>query len=331
MDALIVPTSSQSSHICAEEIITRCRYTTLLPLRLQAKFSCRVALSSPLSGALLKLRSSPLSIRCSSSNGAHRNSGSGGAYSGNNWPSNKDDYKYLEAEVVEAVSLLPSQGHLFMTLANGGEVEVNHVNPPKGRLLYRTRNPTIFLKILSESELILPIIVGDIAIGMLMKALHGEEATVRPNQYHLMRDLISSLNFEVRMVKVTERVADTYLSRIFIGRPGEEEMMSVDAKPSDAINLAVRCKVPIFVNEDIVYADAVKPVHVSTQGVPVVLNRRSLSNLDRPSDGHDPVAEEITLMKNMLVAVVEERYNDAARWRDELNTFRAQRGRIRQL
>ncbi|KAI5077328.1 hypothetical protein GOP47_0007152 [Adiantum capillus-veneris] len=305
-------------------------YTKISFLPAQAKFSFRVVSSSSLWGALVKLRSLPLSVRCSSSNEAFMNSGHGGAHSGNNWKSNQDDYKYLEAQVVEAVSLLPSQGHLFMTLANGGEVEVNHVNPPKGRLLYRTRNPTIFLSLMSDKELILPIIVGDIAVGMLMKALRGEEATARPNQYHLMRDLLSSLNFEVRMVKVAERVADTYLSRIFIGKPGEEEMMSVDARPSDAINLAVRCKVPIFVNEDIVYADAVKPVHASTQAATVVLNYSSLSNLDRPAEGRDPVAEEITLMKNMLIAVVEERYSDAAHWRDELNTLRAQRRRIRQ-
>ncbi|MCO5552348.1 hypothetical protein L7F22_005859 [Adiantum nelumboides] len=328
MDALFATIPSQSFHSCSEDMVTRCCYTKFSSLSLQAKFSsARGVLSNW--GALVKLRSLPFSVRCSSSN-AHRNDGYGGAPNDNNWASSKDDYKFLEAQVVEAVSLLPSQGHLFMTMASGGEVEVNHVNPPKGRLLYRTRNPTIFLKILSDRELILPIIVGDIAVGMLMKALRGEEAMARPNQYHLMRNLISSLNFEIRMVKVTERVADTYLSRIFMGKPGEEEMMSVDARPSDAINLAVRCKVPIFVNEDIVYADAVRPVHASTQGPTVLLNYSSLSNLDRPAEGRDPVAEEITLMKNMLIAVVEERYSDAARWRDELNTLRAQRRRIRQ-
>lgn len=243
-----------------------------------------------------------------------------------------EDSKYLEAQVVEAVSLLPSQGHLFMTLANGGEVEIDHVNPPKGRLLYRSRNPTMFLKILCEDELLLPIIVGDAAVGMLMKALRGDESSLRPNQYHIMKDLVDSLNFEVRMVKVTQRVADTYLARIYIGRPGEQEMQSVDARPSDAVNLAVRCKVPIYVNKDIVYTDCVKPVHASTQ---TATNARKYNNhlsvLDRPQNGRDPVAEEMNLMRNMLVAVVEERYTDAARWRDELKSLRARRRRIRLL
>ena len=57
------------------------------------------------------------------------------------------------------VSLLPSKGHLFMASVNGGEMEIDHVSPPKGKLLYRSSNPTIFLKIHSEAELFLPIIV----------------------------------------------------------------------------------------------------------------------------------------------------------------------------
>lgn len=250
------------------------------------------------------------------------------------WRWDHEDSKYLEAQVVEAVSLLPSQGHLFMTLANGGEVEIDYVNPPKGRLLYRSRNPTIFLKILCEAELLLPIIVGDVAVGMLMKALRGDESLVkemRPNQYQLMRDLVDSLNFEVRMVRVTQRVADTYLARIFIGRPGEQEMQSVDARPSDAVNLAVRCKVPIYVNKDIVYSDSVKPVYASTQTAKPTRKYNHLSALDRPQNGRDPVAEEMNLLKNMLLAVVEERYTDAARWRDELKSLRARRRRVRLL
>jgi hypothetical protein len=47
-----------------------------------------------------------------------------------------------------------------MTLVNGREVEIDHVSPPKGKLLYRSSNPTIFLKIHTASELFLPIIVG---------------------------------------------------------------------------------------------------------------------------------------------------------------------------
>lgn len=277
---------------------------------------------------LLRLRSGACGVRCLRSNGTNSNGSSeNNAF---RWGA---DSEYLEARVVEAVSLLPSQGHLFMTLANGGEVEIDHVSPPKGRLLYRSRNPTIFLKILCETEVLLPIIVGDMAVRMLMKAVRGDESSVRPNQYHLMRDLVGALNYEIRMVKVTQRVADTYLARIFIGRPGEEEMLSVDARPSDAVNLAVRCKVPIYVNKDIVLKDGVKPVYTSAKTATGKAKKHGnhISALDRPQNGRDPVAQELNLLKNMLLAAVEERYIDAAHWRDKLKSLRAQRRRIRLL
>lgn len=330
MEAFLPIPASPSAFLCSEATYGGYFYASLpLPQR-PSIHGAALRTTSPLALSFVKLRSTPLFVRCSSSNGPSSNGPRSSSSSTRRW--DDEDSKYLEANVVEAVSLLPSQGHLFMTLANGGEVEIDHVKPPKGRLLYRSRNPTIFLKIICETDLLLPIIVGDVAIGMLMKAIHGEETTVRPNQYHLMRDLVGSLNFEVRMVRVTERVADTYLARIFIGRPDEEELQSVDARPSDAINLAVRCKVPIYVNKDIVYTDAVKPVYAATQVAADLTNLSGhVSALDRPENGHDPIAEEITLVKNMLVAVVEERYNDAARWRDELNSLRAQRRRIRQL
>ncbi|KAI5075247.1 hypothetical protein GOP47_0009323 [Adiantum capillus-veneris] len=264
-----------------------------------------------------------LSVRCSSSSHGPSSSSSSNAAGG--W--DDDDCKYLEAHVVDAVSLLPFQGHLFMTLSDGGEVEIDHVNPPKGPLLFRSRNPTIFLRVVSDTDLILPIIVGDTAIDMLMNALHGEEKVVRPNQYHIMRDLVGSLDFEVRMVRITERVNDTYVARIYIGKPGETEMQSVDARPSDAVNLAVRCKVPIFVHKDIILTDAVIPIVAQRQATDVASNSRSGHDLDIPRSGKDLLSEELTLVKNMLLAVVEERYFDAARWRDELRSFRSERSR----
>ena len=47
-----------------------------------------------------------------------------------------------------------------MAMSNGAEVEVEHVNPTAGRLLYPTATPTIFLKMADSSDLLLPIVVG---------------------------------------------------------------------------------------------------------------------------------------------------------------------------
>ncbi|KAJ7564665.1 hypothetical protein O6H91_02G028300 [Diphasiastrum complanatum] len=238
-----------------------------------------------------------------------------------------DRTEYVRAKVLDAVSMVPLRGHLFMTLKNGREVEVDHINPAKGRLLYRSPNPTIFLKIIHDSDLILPIVVGEVAVAMLMRALHGEEKLVRPNFYELLRDVVCALDSEVQMVRITERVHDTYYARIYFGKDGDGLLHSVDARPSDAINLAVRSKVPIYVNKDIVRSDAVRPVYTSARGIGYSLDcygQRQSSNtlLDSPDGGPDLVAKEITLISNMVSAIVEERYKDAARCRDELTKLR---------
>eukprot|EP00246_Nothoceros_aenigmaticus_P001893 TRINITY_DN1257_c0_g2_i1.p1 TRINITY_DN1257_c0_g2~~TRINITY_DN1257_c0_g2_i1.p1 ORF type:complete len:311 (+),score=22.79 TRINITY_DN1257_c0_g2_i1:270-1202(+) len=240
------------------------------------------------------------------------------------------DDEYVQAHVLEAVSMVPAHGQLFMTLANGKEVKVHHVNPVQGRLLYKSSTPAIFLKIEHEHDLMLPIVVGEVAVSMLLKALHEEDHGGRPNYYQLLRATVDALNHEVRKVRVTERVDDTYHARIDVGKPGDSTVVSVDARPSDAINVAVRCKVPILVKKSIVAADAVKPVVDSSYNVLRLTSWDKEPSLDSADSEPDPVAEEITLMKSMLLAVVEERYADAARCRDELRRFRTTWGFKRQ-
>ncbi|GBG88926.1 hypothetical protein CBR_g48537 [Chara braunii] len=234
--------------------------------------------------------------------------------------------EYMEARVVDAVRMVPVRGHLYMTMADGTDVEVIHTNPGAGRLLYHSGTPTIFLSMVADDELMLPIVVGDMAIGMVVKGMRQEKG-VRPNFYELMRELVAATNNEVKMVRVTQRVLDTYHACVCLGKPGQSEMVMVDARPSDAINLAIRCKVPIYVNRGIVLADGVRMVYApSCPRADTMLRSSDGGNTD--SDQNDPYAEEIGLMRSMLTAAMEERYADAARLRDELNLFR-QQGRRR--
>lgn len=243
--------------------------------------------------------------------------------------------EYVETQVMDAVSMVPFHGKLLMTLGNGKEMEVDHINPAKGRLLYKSSTPTIFLKVTDGSNLMLPIVVGEAAVNMLMRALHDDEHVGRPNYYVLMRDMVETLQYEPRMVRITDRVVDTYYARIYVGKPGEDELLSVDARPSDAINLAVRCKIPIFVNRSIIKADAVRPV------TEVELTRRVELSLPRKrspflgeSFSYEPdvFQDEMAMVVCMLVAAQEERYGDACRWRDELARLRADfKGKLRRL
>uniref|UniRef100_A0A0C9S329 TSA: Wollemia nobilis Ref_Wollemi_Transcript_15827_1467 transcribed RNA sequence n=1 Tax=Wollemia nobilis TaxID=56998 RepID=A0A0C9S329_9CONI len=252
------------------------------------------------------------------------------------------DADYLEAFVLDSELLkherLREQGFsgvenilhlsdvLISPLNESKDSEADHISAIEYGLLRRFRDPTIFLKICSDSNLLLPIIVGEFAIEKLLDAYHGNERGGRPDQFQLMRNLVGTLGYEVRMVRITERVVSTYYARIFFGKPGEKAMLSVDSRPSDAINLAKRCKVPIYVNKAVVASDAIKLVYRTAQTSGKWKRSTKNSNydisLDSATEGPDPIAEELNLVRNMLIAVVEERYKDAALWRDKLNKLR---------
>ncbi|KAK4346971.1 hypothetical protein RND71_033310 [Anisodus tanguticus] len=186
--------------------------------------------------------------------------------------------------------------------------------------LRRFNNPTIFLKISCDAEYVLPIIVGEYAVEKLIDSLHEEETGDCPDQFLLVRNLLVKFGYEVKMVKITERVTSTYFARIYFQKPGEKDIISVDARPSDAINVARRCKAPIFVNKQIVLTDATRV------GYGMHRSRRIKSTydvlLDSASDGPDLLSEELCMLKNMNLAVNEERYTDAAMWKDKLMRLR---------
>ncbi|KAK6924540.1 Bifunctional nuclease domain [Dillenia turbinata] len=107
--------------------------------------------------------------------------------------------------------------------------------------LRRFQSPTIFPKISFDGDFLLPIIV-EFAIEKLIDTLHDEIEDC-PNQYQFISNLVGKLGYEVNMVRITQRVANTYFARIYFSKHGDTDFFSVDARPSDAVNVAARCKV----------------------------------------------------------------------------------------
>nr|GLL38551.1 bifunctional nuclease 2 [Ipomoea trifida] len=186
--------------------------------------------------------------------------------------------------------------------------------------LRRYQSPTIFLKISCDGDFVLPIIVGEYAVERLIDSLYEDQAGDCPNQFQLIRNLLEKLDYEVKMVKITEKVVNTYFTRILFQKSGETDIISVDARPSDAINVANRCKAPIFVNKEIVLTDAIRMVH----GMARSSNAKAIYDvsLDSASDGPDLLSEELVLMRNMNSAVKQERYSEAVMWREKLIKLR---------
>ncbi len=95
---------------------------------------------------------------------------------------------------------------------------------------------------------VLPIWVGA-AEGNAIKLAMDEAPTPRPMSHDLLRSMLEHLNLAVSKVVVTDVKNNTYFASIHLTSQGAER--TVDARPSDAIALAIRTHSPIYVTADV--------------------------------------------------------------------------------
>jgi bifunctional DNase/RNase len=81
----------------------------------------------------------------------------------------------------------------------------------------------------------------------------------RPLTHDLLKSVIAEMGAEIKHVAVTElrRPEDIFYAEIVLDLDGEE--FHIDSRSSDAIALAVRAEVPIYVADDVMDAASVRP------------------------------------------------------------------------
>ena len=110
-----------------------------------------------------------------------------------------------------------------------------------------TNMPIVVLKDIA-SETVMPIWVGSFEANAIFIEIEKVEAP-RPMTHDLLRNVIRHLNAELERVVITELRDSTFLAVLWL-RQGEEAVM-IDARPSDAIALALRADCPIYVSEQV--------------------------------------------------------------------------------
>ncbi len=110
-----------------------------------------------------------------------------------------------------------------------------------------TNMPIVVLKDVA-SEFVLPIWVGAFEANAI--ALELEKSTTpRPMTHDLLRNLARGLNAVVTRVVVSDLRDDTFYATIHLEQNGEP--VALDARPSDAIALALRWDCPIFIAKSV--------------------------------------------------------------------------------
>jgi bifunctional DNase/RNase len=111
-----------------------------------------------------------------------------------------------------------------------------------------TNMPIIILRD-KDGQRVLPIWVGVFEANAI--ALQMENVTTpRPMTHDLLKNVISDLKADIQKIVVSDLRENTFYALIYLTVNGEP--VAVDARPSDAIALALRAQAPIFVEDRVI-------------------------------------------------------------------------------
>lgn len=159
----------------------------------------------------------------------------------------------------------------------------------------------VFLKAMNDDRT-LPIFIGPSEAQAIAFVIEQVKPP-RPLTHDLLKSLMDNLECRLLRIEVCDLQDNTFFAKIKVEWNGME--IELDSRPSDAIALALRFSAPIFV------ADTV----MQNAGVAMKDEDPSQKNDKAPKKTISP--EEL-LKRRLDKAVAEERYEDAAKLRDEL-------------
>lgn len=119
----------------------------------------------------------------------------------------------------------------------------------KGLLLDPVNNSPIVILQDRADTTILPIWIGVFEANAIALELEHIE-TPRPMTHDLLRCLMEKLHVQLERIVVSDLREGTYYAEMHLLHQGK--LMILDARPSDAIAMAVRTKARIFVHEDVI-------------------------------------------------------------------------------
>ncbi len=181
-----------------------------------------------------------------------------------------------------------------------------------------------------EKERVLPIFIGPFeANGILMK-LQGVSFP-RPLTYDLIKNIIEMMQGYVEKVVINDLREGTFYATLYIAT--NDQVLEIDSRPSDAVAICVRFGAPIYVTE--------KVMAISSIPLEEYNSKRSLKSQEQELEEEISKEKEETksyqikeektrqqakkkevlieeLKKELEKAVNEERFEDAAKIRDEI-------------
>jgi len=144
----------------------------------------------------------------------------------------------------------------------------------KGLMIDPITNMPIIILRDEEGQRILPIWVGVFEANAIALQIENVQ-TPRPMTHDLLKNVIDDLSAQVQRIVVCELKENTFYATIYLQSPSGTR--TIDARPSDAIALALRTRSPIFVEESVI--QSARSVETSRDSMDVGRLRKWLEGL----------------------------------------------------
>ena len=168
-----------------------------------------------------------------------------------------------------------------------------------------------------DSDLAVPIFIGQLETQSILIGMGGIEVP-RPLTHDLLLSLLSTLNAEVTKIEIHDLREGTFYARMLLRVEGRE--IVVDARPSDAIGVAVRAHCPVFIAESVVEEAGISVNLVAGLHLGETESSPPEAGAIAPASSEGEVAR---LRAELEAAVVDENYERAAEIRDKLRELEA--------
>mgnify|MGYP001565935647 FL=1 len=201
-----------------------------------------------------------------------------------------------------------------------------------------------------HKDKIIPIFIGPSEAYSISTILQNEKME-RPVGADLLQALVEATGSTLSKIFINDFHGGTFFARIYIqGSIFPGSLLELDARPSDAIALAVRFRAPIYVAEHVYDRTAIDPITLRDADADA-LRTAGQSNVDEiltadereeffeaileefgekkksPKEGKETTLEKVkfysrseVLQQMLKAALGRENYEEAARLRDELRT-----------
>lgn len=158
----------------------------------------------------------------------------------------------------------------------------------------------------------LPIIIGTFEAQAIALELESIKPP-RPMTHDLMKNIVLSFNSSVQQIFINELSEGTFFAQILYER--DDDRVELDARPSDAIAVAIRFGAPIYVHPDV----------LNEAGI--VSEETARESADQPAPGKpsqqkSEMSKLEQLEQDLQLAIKTENYEKAAKIRDQIQKLK---------